>query len=384
MRICLFDWNAIGHNPLILKSFAEALTPDAEVTLAAPDLALERVGLAGVETRPLGDPRPQPSSAKGKFSRDGQLLDKAEVAREELELIDSVCADARPDHLVIMHGDPLLRWLVRRAPFPFPHSIIVFQARVHYPSAYSTPLPLGERLRAHYQDHLVKRWQRRPDAHAVFALDRIAAERWSHRRGAEARWLPEPPIPVPLPSTDVPRAGCIFFGLLAARKGLGLVADALSEDADGFQLTVAGEIAPGYAEELTAEIARLRKHGVEVNERTGRLSDEEAMRELASARCAVIPYRFHPGTSRVLTEAAAVGTPVIAPDHGLVGHLTREYGIGLTADPTDRVALREALLQLERDPGGAARYRPNLERYTREYGGNAFRKAVRATFGLDA
>ncbi len=384
MRICLFDWNAIGHNPLILKSFAEALLPDAEVILAAPDLALERVALDAVETRPLGDPRPQPSDRKGKFTRDGELLDKAVVADEELDLIDSLCREVQPDHLVLMHADPLLRRLIRRAPYAFPHSICVFQARVHYPSAYGTPLPLGERVRAHYQDHLVKRWQRRPDAHTVFALDKIAAERWSRRRGAEARWLPEPRIPVALPDSNGPRSGCIFFGLLAARKGLDLVADALAEDSEGFQLTVAGEIAPGYDEELEAVIARLRSYGVEVRERTGRLSDGEVMQELASARCAVLPYRFHPGTSRVLTEAAAVGTPLIAPDHGLVGHLMREYEIGITADPTNPEALRSALLQLERDSQGAAKYRVNLERYTNDYGGEAFRNAVRATFGLGA
>jgi hypothetical protein len=384
MRICLFDWNAIGHNPLILKSFAEALLPDAEVILAAPDLALERVALDGVETYSLGEPRPQPSSVKGKFVRDGELLDKAEVADQELEMIERICRETRADELVIMHGDPLLRRLVRRGPLPVPHSICIFQARVHYPSAYGTPLPMGERVRAHFQDFLVRRWQRRPDANTVFALDRIAAERWARRRGAEARWLPEPPIPVALPDPNGARSGCILFGLLAARKGLGLVADALGDGAPGFQLTVAGEIAPGYEEELAGELARLRSNGVEVRERTGHLTNEEVMQELASARCAVLPYRFHPGTSRVLTEAAAVGTPVISPDHGLVGHLTREYGIGLTADPADPERLRSALLELEQDPNGAAKYRASLERYTEDYGGEAFRRAVRAPFGLDA
>jgi len=229
---------------------------------------------------------------------------------------------------------------------------------------------------------LVRRWQRRPDAHVVFSLDKIAAERWSNRAGASARWLPEPPIPVPLPEPSGERAGCIFFGLLAARKGLDLVANAFAEGGEGFRLTVAGEVAPGYEEELEATIARLRHHGVDVHYRQGRLTDEEVMRALASARCAVLPYRFHPATSRVLTEAAAVGTPVIAPDHGLVGKLVREYGIGLAVDPTDATALREALLQLEGDQGAAARYGPSLARYTHDYGGDAFRTAVRAAFGL--
>ncbi len=384
MRFCLFDWNEAGHNPLYMKSFAEALLPNSEVVLAAPDKALERIPLDGVETRPLGGQRPQPTETPGTFERDGELLDKSAVAEEELALIDEVCAEANPDQLVIMHADPVLRWLAtRRRRFPFGHSICVFQARAHYRSAYGTRLPLGERARAQFQDFNVRRWQRRPDAHTAFALDRVAAERWSKRRGAAARWLPEPPIPVtvkPLPEAE--RVGCILFGRLAPRKGLDLLAGALEQDADGFQVTVAGEVEPGYEQDLAAQLARMREHGIEVRDRTGRLSDEKVMRELASARCAVLPYRFHAGTSRVLTEAAAVGTPVVAPNHGLVAHLVREYEIGLAVDPTDAAALRSAVLRIGRDPGGFGMYRTNLQRYTEEFGGGAFRREIRAAFGL--
>jgi hypothetical protein len=385
MRICLFDWNEGGHNPLYLKSFAAALLPGAEVVLAAPDAALARVDLDGVRRRPLGGQRPQPTPVKNQFKHaDGRLLDKSEAAAEELELIAGVCDEVQPDHLVLMHADPVLRWLVGNPPFPFPHSILVFQARAHYRSAYGTKLPLGERLRARYQDHLVARWQRKPDAHTVFALDKVAAQRWSKRRGAPARWLPEPPIPVAVPAgLEEERSGCILFGLLAPRKGLDLLADALSVDSAGFHVTVAGEVEPGYREELDSLLAKMRGNGVEVTDRTGRLSDEEVMRGLATARCAVLPYRFHAGTSRVLTEAAVVGTPVIAPDHGLIAHQVREYGIGLAVDPTDPAALRAALFEVVKDPAETDRYRGNLERYWHDHGGDAFRRAVRATFGLD-
>jgi hypothetical protein len=383
MRFCLFDWNEAGHNPLYMKSFAEALLPDAEVVLAAPDRALDRIEPADVEIRPLGGQRPQPTDAKGMFERDGKLLDKAAVANEEIALVERVCAEVRPDQLVMMHADPVLRWLAtRRRSFSFQHSICVFQARAHYRSAYGTRLSLGERARAQFQDFNVRRWQRRGDAHTVFALDRVAAERWSKRRGAAAKWLPEPPIPAgvePLPGEE--RSGCILFGRLAPRKGLDLLADALEGEAAGFTVTVAGEVEPSYEGELKTLLKRMRDNGIEVRDRTGRLSDDEVMHELASARCAVLPYRFHAGTSRVLTEAAAAGTPVVAPDHGLVAHLVREYGIGLAVDPTDAAALRSAVLRIS-DPDEFGVYEANLHRYTEEFGGGAFRREVRAAFGL--
>jgi hypothetical protein len=383
MRVCLFDWNEAGHNPLYMKSFAKALLPDAEVVIAAPDRALELIELSEVKTRPLGGQRPQPTGAKGMFERDGELLDKVAVAEEELALVDTVCAEVEPDQLVMMHADPVLRWLAKRRPFPFRHSICVFQARAHYSSAYGTRLPLAERARAQFQDFNVRRWQRRSDAQTVFALDRVAAERWSKRRGAPARWLPEPPIPVevkPLPGDE--RSGCILFGRLAPRKGLDLLVEALSRDSSGFHVTVAGEVEPSYQADLEALLERMRQQGVEVSDRTGRLSDEEVMHELASARCAVLPYRFHAGTSRVLTEAAAAGTPIIAPDHGLVAHLVREYEIGLTVDPTDAAALRSALLRIGTDRDAFDGYQANLRRYTAEFGGDAFRREVRGAFGL--
>jgi hypothetical protein len=383
MRFCLFDWNEAGHNPLYMKSFAEALLPDSEIVLAAPDRALERIDLAGAETRPLGGQRPQPTAQKGTFERDGELLDKAEVAAEELALVETVCAETNPDQLVMMHADPVLRWLAARRSFPVSHSICVFQARAHYRSAYGTHLPFGERARAHFQDLSVRRWQRRRNAHTVFALDRIAAERWAKRRGAAARWLPEPPIPVSVEGPSVEeRSGCILFGRLAPRKGLDLLAAALAKDSAGFQVTVAGEVEPTYEAGLAEILARMERDGLDVRNRTGRLSDEEVMLELASARCAVLPYRFHAGTSRVLTEAAAAGTPVIAPDHGLVAHLVREYEIGLTVDPTDAAALRSAVLEIGRDARRFASYQANLRRYTEEFGGDAFRREVRGAFGI--
>ncbi len=383
MKFLLFDWNESGHNPLYMKSFAEALLPDAEVMLAAPDRALERIDLAPVKRRPLGGQRPQPTAQKGVFEREGKLLDKAKVAAEEIALVEQIASEFEPDEVVFMHADPVLRWLTKHAQFPFSHSIVIFQARAHYRSAYGTKLPLGERARAQFQDLQVRRWQRRPDAHTAFALDRIAAARWSKWGGAQAHWLPEPPIPVLVAAKpESERGGCILFGRLAPRKGLDLLAAALAVGAEGQTVTVAGEVEPGFDGELQALLAGMRERGLTVRDRTGRLSDEEVMEELASARCAVLPYRFHAGTSRVLTEAAAVGTPVVAPDHGLVASLVREFGIGVAVDPTDSEALRTAILEITAEPGGFERYEKGLRRYTEEFGGDAFRHGVREAFGL--
>ncbi len=144
---------------------------------------------------------------------------------------------------------------------------------------------------------------------------------------------------------------------------------------------MAGHCVPGFEADLDEAIARMRAAGVRVDVKLGWPSTEDALRALASARCMVIPSRWHPGTSRVLIEGAALGLPAVGPDYGLVGHHIREYGLGIAVDPGDAVALREAVLELAEDPAAHERYAPGLRRYTEAMTGG-FRDGVRAAFGL--
>jgi Glycosyl transferases group 1 len=85
---------------------------------------------------------------------------------------------------------------------------------------------------------------------------------------------------------------------------------------------------------------------------------------LASANCAVLPYPHHAGMSRVLVQACSVGTPVVAHHFGLLGHLVRTHGLGLSVDCTDPRALREAVLTLA-DPTQPAAHAEALRAFAR-------------------
>lgn len=174
----------------------------------------------------------------------------------------------------------------------------------------------------------------------------------------------------------------MLLGSMDQRKGLDLMAAALNGDAKGLRVVLAGHVPDFYAEEFAGHVDALRRAGARVEAKVERPSHEETLRALASVRCVVLPYPDHVGTSMALLEAATVGTPVVAPKKGLLGHLVRTHGLGLTVDPGNRGALRESILELVEDPNGASRYEANLRQFADEWGWRAFREALRGALGI--
>ena len=112
MRFTLFDWTSGGHHSLYLRQFAEALLPDAEVVAAAPDAMLDETSDLSVEQYSLGDPRPVIDKSRSLMAQ------HRELAEHELDLLQQAAERTRPDHLIHLYGDPILRRLVRRPRYP--------------------------------------------------------------------------------------------------------------------------------------------------------------------------------------------------------------------------------------------------------------------------
>ena len=183
------------------------------------------------------------------------------------------------------------------------------------------------------------------DAQAVFTLDEEAARRWV-ACPAQAHWLPEPPVRE-LPVEDGRRAGGVrHLGRAPRRKGIELLARALTLRPTPMRLVIAGRPADAYVPELERAVASMEASGVAVELRTHAQSELDGLRALAGAACAVLPYPRHPGMSRVLVESCSVGTPVVAHRFGLLGHLVRAHGLGLSVDCHDPEALRSAVMTM--------------------------------------
>jgi len=370
MRILLFDWYSGGHHEGYLAAFTRALVEQHTVIAAAPPDGATAAMEAGAEPLPLESSFP-PIDAKRRFSRERRAALRAEV-----DLLLRATSTAQPDHTVHLFADAALRALVRR-PIGAPLSVLLFRPRGHIP-AFGTADSRREAMLGLAYDAILQAWRRRPDAHAVLTLDPLAAGAWSRRRGAPVYAIPEPAPAVPLPEPRR-RQGIVLFGALSARKGLHYLADALEHDGQGVKLVLAGAVAPSFASSLDSVGARLRAAGVDVESRVWYHDEAEFLEVLAGGRAAVLPYVGHVGMSRVLVEAASVGTPVVAHAEGLLGYLVKTRGLGIAVDCRNAAALAAAVREIS-DPHATGRYADALRRFAAEHSAEHFAAAVREPF----
>jgi glycosyltransferase involved in cell wall biosynthesis len=376
-RIVLFDWVSGGHHPLYLRCFAEALEPSFDVFLAAPEESIRELADLGVELISLGDARPAPPPMRS-ASWALRGLAAAEVAR-----MASTAASVRADHLVHVYADAILPRLVISRRLPVPLTIVLFYSRAHYPSVFRTHLSSRDRLLAGAKERLVDAWRRRSDSNAVLSLDEEAVKRWAPRRGAPALWLPEPPVAElgeQEPRARTNRSGCIVYGALAERKGIDLLTRAVTLATTPLHVTLAGWTSPEFRPQIEQYASAMRASGATVDLQARSHSELEGLRALAAAKCAVLPYPCHDGMSRVLLEAATVGTPVIVHDRGLLGHLVRRYRLGIAVDCTDPRALRDAILDLTRTSSRADDYVTALARFSARFSRPRFERALLDVF----
>ena len=271
MRFLLFDWTIEGHHGRYLRCFAESLGRMGEVVVAAPAEIACEVDDLGVRVVPLSGRRLSVDPGRSIPQQNRQL------ALAELHLVEKVTKEVQPDHLIHLSADPIIRRLVERPSLGVATTLLIFAPRAHYPSAYKTSLPAKEWIRAWFQEYLIARWRRRPDAHTILTLDAEAARRWMRGPGG-AHWLPEPPLgPLPpLPSGQ--RAGCIVYGSLARRKGIHLLARAIALEPTNIQVVLAGAVEKGFESELRAHVDEMRAAGATVDVQASQMSEAQGLR----------------------------------------------------------------------------------------------------------
>jgi glycosyltransferase involved in cell wall biosynthesis len=150
------------------------------------------------------------------------------------------------------------------------------------------------------------------------------------------------------------------------------------------QIVLAGSVDPAFKHELDRNVSMMREAGAAVDLRNYIHSEMEGLDILAKARCAVLPYPRHYGMSRVLVEACSVGTPVIAHNSGLIGHLVRRHGLGVAVDCKDQGAFREALITFTQGSRNIATYSDNLAQFAARFSKSAFEHAATAPFATSA
>jgi len=128
-----------------------------------------------------------------------------------------------------------------------------------------------------------------------------------------------------------------YLGVIYPAKGVDLLLSAWKEiNHGGYGLAVVGS---------GPDVARIRTEFAESTdvEWCGQLARNEAQKKLARARWLVMPSRCYEGFPMALLEALALGTPVIAPNHGCFPSILSHGHNALLYTANDQHALASAI-----------------------------------------
>jgi glycosyltransferase involved in cell wall biosynthesis len=153
------------------------------------------------------------------------------------------------------------------------------------------------------------------------------------------------------PAATVPERFLLFVGKLEENKGARFLVPAVKAGGMGLPLVVLGE--GSLAHPLRFEAASC---GVELHLR-GWTHRDDVLRTMARAEAIVFPSLWPEPLSRVILEALALGTPVVAMDTGGTREILGEEQGGLLSRAGDAAGLAEALARLLGDRGLKARLR---------------------------
>jgi glycosyltransferase involved in cell wall biosynthesis len=133
-----------------------------------------------------------------------------------------------------------------------------------------------------------------------------------------------------------------FVGRLVAEKGLLTLVDAWKGIPWPARLRLVGE-GP-----LASQLATLSSNDGRI-ELVGRLSTQETLEQMRSARAVIVPSEWHEPFGRVVIEAFATGTPVIAARAGGITELVEDGRTGWLVAPGAPAELARAVSECWQD-----------------------------------
>jgi glycosyltransferase involved in cell wall biosynthesis len=162
----------------------------------------------------------------------------------------------------------------------------------------------------------------------------------------------------------------LFVGRLSAEKGIDTLIEAWRNLNDGVPLKIVGD-GP------MAAVVEAAKATLPALQWLGRLPNEAVCRLMGEAAFLVLPSRCYETFGRVIIEAYAKGTPVIASKLGAMAELVDAGRTGLHFRPGDPIDLAEKVRQLLANPLELRRMRRAArQEYTQHFNAEANYKAL--------
>ena len=168
----------------------------------------------------------------------------------------------------------------------------------------------------------------------------------------------------------------LFYGGGYKRKGLHLAVEAmLKMSAPGKAFLLCAGLQPKN-EQLARDLKTLRAQGrAEIVNRY--VSAEEEKQLFAACDAVLLPYIRHLDGSGVLSRAAGAGKPAIASDEYLIGHVVRQYGMGLLFESGNVPELQKAIGHAaSAGAGEISKWQTGARAYAKNCSRGAFRSAL--------
>jgi glycosyltransferase involved in cell wall biosynthesis len=373
-HVHLIEPMRLGHGPLWLRYMLEAFRPCVErVTVTLPDLA---------EYREIE--KQHPAGSQVEFRRFPWSGDKTSWLGT-LESVPRISADLT----MLSYLDVVLRrssgvnldrltrssiWGIWFMPAPRRN------LSVWHPSWLTS--------REYRKQWRRQRIQRRPPRwlSGAWVCDPLLQDRISPQPGQSIHVLPDPWPSRPAQDMGEARRRLglpedrrlfLHFGESSERKGLLDAVDAWTRigDMPNATLVRAGTLAPGQADAMAALVASGRAILHE-----GYVPDDKLDLYLRACDWLLMPYRFHEGSSGLLSGAAAAARPVIAADYGLIGSRVSRSKLGIvyphrSIDGLADAIRRASTLRIED-------FAAPLRRYSDHHTAEDFIAALRTPLGL--
>jgi glycosyltransferase involved in cell wall biosynthesis len=168
----------------------------------------------------------------------------------------------------------------------------------------------------------------------------------------------------------------LFYGGGYKRKGLHLAVEAmLKMSAPGKAFLLCAGLQPKN-EQLARDLETLRSQGrAEIVNRY--VSAEEEKQLFAACDAVLLPYIRHLDGSGVLSRAAGAGKPAIASDEYLIGHVVRQYGMGLLFESGNVPELKKVIEHAaSASAGEISQWQAGAQAYAQTCSRGAFRSAL--------
>jgi len=359
-HVALFEPDPSGHRMVFVRYIVEAIARrgDIRATLilcpgasqAAQVVAMREAfgNLLAIHTVPDPDP------VRGPLALSSKLARQFGYTRRLREAVATLQAQGGVDHVHIPFADDyvLFPFAMRRRPFGnIPWSGIAIRPRFHLARA-------GAIVPARREDHAeawaYRRLLRGTTLQTLFSIDPLLASQTNDPRivtvcdpaditdrTPQRDWLP----------VDDDATVLLAYGYVDHRKAIDRLLHCAADPSVPKSLVVAlvGVQDPAMHDVLQgADAALLRQQGRLVEVARHVTDTEEAS---AFARADIV-WCYYPGSycsSGAMVRAGQMGKPLLAGTEGLVGHLTRQHDLGLTAPEYDDIALTEQLARITSD-----------------------------------